>query len=152
MDRASVPDAVLLDTSVLVPALVPALPQHVTAAPHLEAAAHGEMHLLLSAHALAECYASLTALPVSPQITPGQARRLIQENLSDTADEIIPLTPGDYRRALRRMTDLGLESGAIYDALHVICAEKASADELRTFNGRDFRRIPPEDPTVLSVL
>jgi len=147
-----VSDAVLLDTSVLVPALVPALPQHETAAPHLEAAARGEMHLLLSAHALAECYASLTALPVSPQITPGQARRLVQENLVDTADKIISLAPDDYRRALQRMTDLGLESGAVYDALHVLCAEKASADELRTFNGRDFRRMPPEAPITLTVL
>ena len=146
------PDSVLLDTSVLVPALVPALPQHDTAAPHLEAANRDEIQLLLSAHALAETYSSLTALPVSPQITPGQARRLIQNNLAETAEAVIVLDPGDYLRALRRMTDLGLGSGAVYDALHVICAEKASADELRTFNGRDFRRIPPEDPTVLSVL
>lgn len=146
------PDAVLFDTSVLVPALVPALPQHGTAAPHLEAAKRGEVHLLLSAHALSECYASLTALPVSPHITPGQARRLVEENLAEPADEIISLAPDDYRRALRRMTGLGLESGAVYDALHVICAEKASADELRTLNGRDFRRMPPEGPTTLSVL
>ena len=50
------------------------------------------------------------------------------------------------------MTDLGLESGAVYDALHVACAEKASAEELRTFNGRDFRPMPPEGPTELVVL
>jgi hypothetical protein len=36
--------------------------------------------------------------------------------------------------------------------LHVLCAEKASADELRTLNGRDFRRMPPETPTDLVVL
>lgn len=143
---------VLLDTSVLVPALVPALPQHDTAAPHLEAALREEIRLLLSAHALAECYASLTSLPVSPQITPGQARRLIQENIAEVAAEVVSLPPEDYLRALQRMTDLGLESGAVYDALHVLCAEKASADELRTFNGRDFRRMPPKDPTVLSIL
>lgn len=35
------------------------------------------------------------------------------------------------------------------DALHVVAAEKAGADELLTFNGRDFRRMSPEDPTWL---
>jgi len=30
------------------------------------------------------------------------------------------------------MVDLGLESGAVYDALHVVAAERAGADELRT--------------------
>lgn len=50
------------------------------------------------------------------------------------------------------MVDRGVESEAIYDALHVRGAEKPSADELRTFNGRDFRRIPPTDPTQLVVL
>ena len=143
---------VLLDTSVLVPALVPALPQHEKAAPHLESALREETGLILSAHALAECYASLTALPISPQVTPGQARRLIEENVARAAEEIVELGPTDYLSALRRMTDLGLESGAVYDALHVACAEKASAEELRTFNGRDFRRTPPEGPTELVVL
>ena len=50
------------------------------------------------------------------------------------------------------MTDLGLESGAVYDALHVLCAETASADGLRTFSGTDFRRMPPEGATDLVVL
>jgi len=143
---------VLLDTSVLVPALVPALSQHEKAAPHLEAVHRGETTLVISGHALAECYSSLTALPVSPAITPGQARRLIEENIAEPADEIVELGGPEYLGALQRMTDLGLESGAVYDALHVLCAETASADELRTFNGTDFRRMPPEGSTDLVVL
>jgi len=143
---------VLLDTSVLVPALASALPQHEKAAPHLEEAAGGQVDLTVSAHALAECYSSLTAIPVSPAVTPGQARRLIEENVVDAAEEIIGLQPTDYLKALRRMTGLGLESGAVYDMLHVLCAEKASANELRTFNGADFRRMPPEGPTELVIL
>lgn len=143
---------VLLDTSVLVPALVPALPQHEKAAPHLEAAVRGEIDLVISSHALAECYASLTALPLSPKIAPGQARRLIEENVASTAETIVPIEADDYLDVLQRMSDLGLQSGTVYDGLHVQCAEKASAAELRTFNGRDFRRIPPTDPTELAVL
>lgn len=143
---------VLLDTSVLVPALVPALSQHEKTAPHLESAHRGEMTLVVSSHALAECYSSLTALPVSPAVTPGQARRLIEENVAGPAEEIVALGGAEYLRGLQRMTDLGLESGAVYDVLHVLCAEKASADELRTVNGADFRRMPPEGATELVVL
>jgi predicted nucleic acid-binding protein len=143
---------VLLDPSVLVPALVPALSQHEKAAPHLAAVHRGETTLVISGHALAECYSSLTALPVSPAVTPGQARRLIEENVAEAADEIVGLGGPEYLRGLQRMTDLGLEGGAVYDALHVLCAENASADELRTFNGADFRRMPPEGSTDLVVL
>jgi hypothetical protein len=50
------------------------------------------------------------------------------------------------------MADLGLTSGAVYDMLHVICDEKAEADELRTFNGQDVRRMPPSGSTELVVL
>jgi len=50
------------------------------------------------------------------------------------------------------MSDLGLRSGAVYDALHVRCAESPPVQEIRTFNGRDFRRMPPADPTELVVL
>lgn len=143
---------VFLDTSVLVPALVPALPQHETAASHLAPALRGETDLIVSAHALAECYASLSALPVSPQVTPGQARRLIETNVVEPAETIVELEATDYLNSLQRVTDLGLDSGAIYDALHVGCAEKADAEELRTFNGRDFHRIPPRGATELVVL
>lgn len=143
---------VLLDTSVLVPALVPALSQHEKAFPHLDSAHRGETSLIVSSHALAECYSSLTALPVSPAVTPGQARRLIEETVAEAAEEIVSLGGDDYLKVLQRMTDLGLESGAVYDALHTYCAEKASADELRTFNGKDFRRMRPEGDTELVVL
>lgn len=142
---------VLLDTSVLIPALVPALPQHERATPHLESALRGETSLIISGHALAECYSTLTAIPVSPAITPGQARRLVETNVA-TAGEIVSLDGTDYLAVLQRMADLGLESGAVYDALHVLAAEKASADELRTLNGKDFRRMPPEGATELVVL
>lgn len=143
---------ILLDTSVLVPALTSALPQHEKAAPHLQAAHRGDITLIVSSHALAECYSALTAVPVSPSVTAGQARRLIEENVASVAEEIVGLGGTGYLDVLQRMADLGLGSGAVYDAVHVRCAEKASADELRTFNGRDFRRMPPEGETELVVL
>ena len=139
---------VLLATSVL----VPALPQHEKAAPHLEAAFSKKIDLVVRAHALAECYASLTALPTSPSVTPGQARRLIEENVTQRANEVLALAGTDYTEALQRMADRGLTSGAVYDMLHVICDEKAEADELRTFNGQDVRRMPPSGSMELVII
>ena len=37
----------------------------------------------MSGHALPECYSLLGALPVSPAVTPGQARHLIGENVAE---------------------------------------------------------------------
>jgi predicted nucleic acid-binding protein len=70
----------------------------------------------------------------------------------EAAEKVVELGRTEYLNALQRAADRGLESGAVYDVLHVLCAEKASADELRTFNGRDFRRMPPEGLTTLEVL
>jgi hypothetical protein len=77
---------------------------------------------------------------------------LIEENVVEAAEKVVKLESAEYLNALQRVADRGLESGAIYDMLHVLCAEKASTDMLRTFNGRDFRRMPPEAPTTLEVL
>ena len=91
-------------------------------------------------------------LLLSPQVTPGQARRLIQENVADHAEEVVALDAADYLDVFQRMSDLRLRSGAIHDVLHVHCAKAASVSELRTLNGRDFRRMPPADPAELVVL
>lgn len=141
----------VFDTSVLVAALSEAHNVHDLARLHLDEALDGQVDLAVSAHALAEVYATLTVLPVRPRITPRQAWYLIEDNLLDVA-HIVTLEAEDYAAVLRRITQLGLVSGAVYDALHVVAAEKAGADELLTFNGRDFRRMPPEDPTRLVVL
>lgn len=79
--------------------------------------------------------------PTSPSRT--LPNTIIEENVTRTANEVVALAGTDYTEALQRMADLGLTSGAICDMLHVICAEKAEADDLRTFNEQDFRRMPP---------
>ncbi|HLA64140.1 MAG TPA: PIN domain-containing protein [Rhodothermales bacterium] len=140
-----------LDTSVLVPALVAAHPHHGAAKSTFERIEGGAGTLVLSAHALAEAYATLTALPLTPKISPTVAARLLRADMLAEA-EVVALDGADYADTLARVAALGLTSGAIYDALHVRAAEKAGADELVTFNGRDFRRFPPAPPTQLIVL
>ncbi|MEM6785342.1 MAG: PIN domain-containing protein [Bacteroidota bacterium] len=141
----------MVDTSVLVAALVQGHPRHADALPYLSEAHRGSRHLLVAAHALAETYATLTALPISPRINPADARQLLEANVLGLA-EIIPLDASDYEAVLDRMTTLALTSGAIYDALHVRAADKTQADVLVTLNGRDFRRMPPAPPCTLITL
>ena len=140
---------VLADTSVIIPALVRAHVHHAAASPYLDRAARGEARLLVSAHATAEAFATLTVM--QPQLTPAVALRLLDEGLLAFA-EVVSLDADDYRVVLARMASLGLASGAVYDGLHVRAAEKAEANELVTLNGRDFRRMPPAPPCRLVVL
>ena len=143
---------ILADTSVLVPALVREHPHHDRAAPVVQAC-HDRAgpSLSIAAHALAETYATLTALPLKPRISPARAVQMMGEGVLSIA-EVVALDADDYRTVLDRLVSLGLVSGAVYDGLHVRAAEKAGADELVTFNGRDFRRMPPEPPCRLVVL
>jgi predicted nucleic acid-binding protein len=143
------PDS-FLDTSVLVRAVVQNLPSHQKARPYLEAARDDHAIVAITTHALAELYATITSLPTRPQHTPEEAAALTDRVAALL--HVVDLQAGDYQAAIRRMVEHDLSSGAIYDALHVVGAEKVEAEELVTFNGRDFRRMPPEAPTQLLVL
>ncbi|HUP43329.1 MAG TPA: PIN domain-containing protein [Thermoanaerobaculia bacterium] len=133
----------LLDTSVLLAALVRAHPRHALARPWLARALAGEITLVVAAHSLAELHATLTTLPVRPRISPQTAGRLRDDNLPGTA-EIVALTADDYRSVLQRVAELGLAGGVIYDALIARAAESSRVDRLVTLNERDFRRAWPE--------
>src|SRR5262249_38707470 len=67
------------DTSVLVAALIESHPFHWRAQPWLDRALSGEFEWVVSAHALAECYAVLTVLPVTPRLSPDTAYRLVHD-------------------------------------------------------------------------
>ena len=145
----TVPDAVL-DTSVLVRAVIEGMPSHGEARRYLDDVRDGRATAAIATHALAELFATITALPTRPQHTPREARALIRQ-ISDLLD-VVELTIDHYHDVIDRMVEHGLSSGAIYDGLHVAVAESVQADRLVTFNGRDFRRMPPAAPTELVVL
>lgn len=130
----------LFDTSVLVPAVVDQLANHESAFNALRR--HGGVDNLgcCSTHALAECYATLTALPLPSRVLPDQARILVAESIGKRL-ETIPLSSDDYLQVLQQVADLGLASGAIYDALHARCAQKAAVDRILTYNVSDFERF-----------
>jgi predicted nucleic acid-binding protein len=120
------------DTSALVTAVVDQLPNHRAALACytrlIQPRCPGPKPVC-STHALAECYATLTALPLARRIQSAEAARLIEENFLEHLD-VVPLSTADYKTALARVSSLGLPSGAIYDALHVRCAEPVSLDHL----------------------
>ena len=131
----------LFDTSVLVAAMVAAHPAHERSVRCFEHALSDDGELLVCTHSLAELYAVLTRLPVSPRISPGSARRLIRENLEVDPVRLVPLEASDYLAVLDRMTEFGFPGGVIYDALILHTACRAEVDEVVTLNESDFVRL-----------
>jgi predicted nucleic acid-binding protein len=141
--------AALLDTSLLVAALVRDHPNHSRALPWLQGAQGGKFPLVLASHTLAELYAVLTTLPVTPRISPPMAQSLIEQNTGSCA-KVVSLTPAAYRAVLKRIAALGLGGGIIYDALICEAARKGGAEQIVTFNDADFRRLWQEgDPAIV---
>ncbi len=93
---------VLFDTSVLVPAVVDQLANHAAALDALLGYTNGEHSGYCSTHALAECYATLTALPLRRRILPGEAQQLVEGSLLGRLTAV-PLTRDDYVAAIRRV-------------------------------------------------
>lgn len=141
---------VLFDTSVLVAAIVEPHPIHGQALSWLKRAKKKEFEFLISSHSLAELYAVLTTLPVNPRISPRTACHLIHEDI-ETSAKIIPLSSADYISTIRRMADLGLSGGCMYDALIAKAANKSGADRLLTFNVDDFKRVWPEGKNIIHL-
>ena len=139
----------LFDTSVLVTAVVDQLGNHEAAFGALHRYTREQHQGFCSTHALAECYATLTALPLPRRVLPDEARLLVQESLAERLT-VVDLTFDDYQRVLQHVARLGLASGSIYDALHARCAQKASTDRILTYNVSDFERFQLSDIAVMA--
>ena len=133
----------LFDSSVLITAVVDQLASHESAFDALRRHGIGDHWGCCSTHALAECYATLTALPLASRVLPEQARLLVEESIAGCLD-VIELDWDDYRSVLKQVAQLGLASGAVYDALHARCAQKAEVDRILTYNVADFERFQLE--------
>jgi predicted nucleic acid-binding protein len=132
---------VLLDTSVLVAALVELHPQHAIALPWLARGRARQVALFVAAHSLAECFSTLTSLPIRPPIGADRAHRLIEHDiLGQARARLVPLSGADYRAVISGVAGRGLRGGIVYDALIARAAEKVEA-RLVTFNARHFGRL-----------
>ena len=140
---------VFFDTSVLVAAVVDQLPNHLVALDCYRRYSSGEHTGYCSTHALAECYATLTALPLPRRVSAAEAFALVERNLLSRL-RVIPLEDQDYLEALRLASAQGLLSGQIYDALHIAAARKAGCTRIYTYNLRHFQPLCPKDIEVSS--
>jgi predicted nucleic acid-binding protein len=134
---------ILLDTSVLVAAMVEGHPAHGVALPWLQRIREQPETGLVAAHSVAELYAVLTTLPIHPRISPAMAQRLIRQNVLESC-EIVPLSEEDYVAVIDHLSESGIAGGATYDALILYAALRADADRVLTLNPRDFQRIRPD--------
>lgn len=132
--------SVFFDTSALVPVVTEQLPNHAAAhARFVSERKRGEI-LCCGTHTLAECYATLTALPLPQRISGPEAARLIEVNFFEKL-KVVDLTPGEYREAIQHCADRGRISGQVYDALHLIAALKAGCTKLFTYNLSHFQSL-----------
>jgi len=138
----------LFDTSIMVAALVEPHPMHGRAFPWLRQAKAKEFELVIASHSLAELYSVLSTLPIKPRISPAVAWRLIHENI-ETVARIVSLTPSEYRSTIKRMSQMGLSGGIIFDALIAKVAQKAKVERLLTLNIEHFSRVWPAGEQVL---
>jgi predicted nucleic acid-binding protein len=140
---------IFFDASVLVAALVRDLPDRRRALNCLKTYSKNGVECCCSTHALAECYATLTALPLKQRIQPEEAAQMIEVNLAGKLT-ILEISRNTYFDAIRLVAGLGFRSGMIYDALHLCCAEVEGCERLYTFNTRHFQQIASQTLKVVS--
>lgn len=137
---------VALDTSVVVAGLVRTHPHFSRAFPWLEGMDRGVVEICWATHAYAECWSVLTRLPLAQRLDAAVVQRIL-DGLADIQAPA-PMSFEDYRAAATRCASAGLRSGAIFDALHLVVAERLHADALLTFNLADFTRLAPQLPVL----
>ncbi len=96
----------------------------------------------VSAHALAEVYHVLTAMPPALRLAPGDAVLAAETFLKRLT--AVALTSEEYVETLRSTAQLGHTGGMVYDALQVACARKVKARQIYTWNVRHFRLLAPD--------
>ncbi|MBD1857878.1 PIN domain-containing protein [Leptolyngbya boryana CZ1] len=134
---------VLFDTNIIVAALSEAHEMHDRARPWLEQVQIDRtIEGFISTHSFAESYSILTRLPPPYRISPANAERLLSEDLTQFTR--ISLTAEDYQAVLRKVVQMNISGGGIYDTLIAYAALKANVDMLLTFNVKHFVRLGEE--------
>jgi len=141
---------ILLDTSVLVAALVEEHPMHGRALSWLIRIKERADIGIVAAHTIAELYAVLTRLPFQPRISPSLAQHLIQQDVLVNC-QVVVLSQQDYEAVVTHLAQVGIVGGAVYDALILYAAAKADVDRIVTLNKNDFCRIYPDLADKVSV-
>lgn len=140
----------LLDTTVLVAGLIDAHPQHSDGQRYLRDAIKAPDRYRCTTHAIAETFRVLVALPLAPRLDATGARMAIRVSLIPHLAPVA-LTAKDYDRALDVVCASELGAGAIYDALHLMAADRLGASYLITANLKHFRRLAEAAGTRVQI-
>ncbi len=122
------------DTTVLIAALLPDHPHHARSFPVFASATRKEA--ACAAHSLAEAYSTFTRYPGKERMS-AEAASLVLQGIEHRFT-LVWLDADEYCAAIRRMAQMGIVGGAVYDGLVAACALKAGADHLYTWNVRHF--------------
>jgi predicted nucleic acid-binding protein len=133
-----------LDTSVLVASLLAQHQDHERSFAALDRVQSGKAQGVVSAHSLAETYATLTKLPAPFRHSPEQALLSIEENIIKHF-RTAALSGDDYAALLRDAATARVQGGTIYDALLLKAAAQAKATKIFTLNLRHFQAVAPPD-------
>jgi len=139
---------ILIDTSVIIAALVESHPMHQRAFPWLKKAKEHHFELIIASHTIAELYAVLSTLPIKPRISPAAAWRLVHENI-EAIGKIVSLTAAEYSSVIKKIFERGLVGGITYDALIAKVAEKSKVEQLLTLNSDHFKRVWPDGEKII---
>lgn len=132
---------IAFDTSVLVAGVINSHPEFARASLWMDAADQGEIEAIWATHAYAEAWSVLTRLPLPTRLEPSVVNEVLQSWVLTAAP--VDILRSDYENAARRCAAAGLRSGAIFDALHLMVAERMQVDAVLTLNLRDFLRLSP---------
>jgi predicted nucleic acid-binding protein len=131
---------IFLDTSVLVPIAQASHVHHVPSVTLWRAIA--DKKIGISVHAMAEAYATLTAMPPPLRASPADVLKTLDKYLARITP--VALTDSEYLDTIRNAASMNFVSGMIYDALHLACARKMHAKLIYTWNLKHFRAIAPD--------
>lgn len=141
---------IFFDTSVLVSAMVTSHPAHNRTFAYFERVFREIDKGFISTHCIAELYAVLSVLPIKPRLSPLEVEKILQKNIYPKF-EIIPLNAKDYQNAVRRVSDLHLSGGILYDSLHIETAIKSGAEKLITLNHTHFEKLARKEIQVFGI-
>ena len=135
------------DTTVLVAALLPDHPHHARSFPMFKSATRKQA--ACAAHSLAEAYSVFTRYPGKERMS-AEAASLMLQGIEQRLT-LVWLQGEEYCTAIRRMAQLGIVGGAVYDGLVAACALKAGADHLYTWNVRHFDLLGAEIKKLIAT-
>ena len=134
----------VIDTSVLVAAMVATEPSHHQCAELLDRGGIG-----FYAHGLSEAFSTLTGGRMEFRMGANRVADMIGEDYLPCLS-VITLTPTEMLRSLRECEARGVRGAAIFDFHHLVAARKAGATRIYSLNLTHFQSFHRAgDPEIL---